>query len=491
MTLSKACHAAAAVLVTLVAGAADAGAQSTLGGLSPAFSTGQLGATIGSLPFDARQKAVSAITRFGIPAADVPHLRVDRTGALYYADPARAAPHPFDAAAARRSTVNIDRTKVFKLHSRKGAANVVYLNFRGGTVTGTAWNDSAGVATFQMLAYSEDGDRSNVSQAEANTIAEVWARMAEDYAPFGVDVTTEKPGSFGPNVAHVMFTPRTDKNGNAIYPSFVGGVAYVGVFGLSNFTYYQPALVFPEGVGGAKGLTEAGSHELGHNLGLSHDGTSTEGYYRGHGTGNASWGPIMGVGYYTSVTQWSKGEYADANNQQDDIQIISDSLGFRRDDHAATKAGATKLVVSSSGKVSSFTPQKDPLGKKSKKNRGVIERRKDVDVFVVKLSRRGTIDLSVTPSWKDDFVTAARGSNLDIRADLFRASGSGGPKDYGTLVASSNSKSDTNARVNATVGKGTYYLVISGVGPGDVLGTGYNDYGSLGQYFISGKVPRP
>ena len=46
---------------------------------------------------------------------------------------------------------------------------------------------------------------------------------------------------------------------------------------------------------------EAASHEAGHNLGLSHDGTRKTGYYAGHG----DWAPIMGVGYYREVSQWS------------------------------------------------------------------------------------------------------------------------------------------------------------------------------------------
>ena len=47
-----------------------------------------------------------------------------------------------------------------------------------------------------------------------------------------------------------------------------------------------------------KYIVEAASHEAEHDLGLSHDGTSTTGYYPGQGSGAVGWAPIMGVGYY-------------------------------------------------------------------------------------------------------------------------------------------------------------------------------------------------
>jgi hypothetical protein len=60
------------------------------------------------------------------------------------------------------------------------------------------------------------------------------------------------------------------------------------------------------------------SHEAGHNVGLGHDGTASVGYCQGHG----AWAPIMGVGYYRGISQWSKGEYAGANNTEDDHAVI-------------------------------------------------------------------------------------------------------------------------------------------------------------------------
>lgn len=44
------------------------------------------------------------------------------------------------------------------------------------------------------------------------------------------------------------------------------------------------------------------------------------------------------------------------------------------------------------------------------------------------------------------------------------------------------------ASINVNVNAGTYYLKIAGVGKGD-LATGYSDYGSLGQYQITGSYP--
>ena len=60
-----------------------------------------------------------------------------------------------------------------------------------------------------------------------------------------------------------------------------GGVAYVGVFDIrpTTATTSRPSSS-RSGVGtGAKNIAEAASHEVGHNLGLSHDGTAAVGYY--------------------------------------------------------------------------------------------------------------------------------------------------------------------------------------------------------------------
>jgi hypothetical protein len=44
-----------------------------------------------------------------------------------------------------------------------------------------------------------------------------------------------------------------------------------------------------------------------------------------------------------------------------------------------------------------------------------------------------------------------------------------------------------SASVSSTVAAGTYYLRLQGVGAGDAVTTGYSDYGSLGEYRLSGS----
>ena len=45
-----------------------------------------------------------------------------------------------------------------------------------------------------------------------------------------------------------------------------------------------------------KGIAEAATHEVGHTVGLYHDGDSTQEYYPGHGTGDDRMGADHGRG---------------------------------------------------------------------------------------------------------------------------------------------------------------------------------------------------
>ena len=111
------------------------------------------------------------------------------------------------------------------------------------------------------------------------------------------------------------------------------GSAWYDVFDLAtDHDFYQLAFVFPRMVGDdVKNLAEVSSHEVGHNFGLLHDGTATDGYCGGH----RSWAPIMGAGFGRPIVQWSLGDCAGANNQQDDLAIIAANGASLRPDEDA------------------------------------------------------------------------------------------------------------------------------------------------------------
>ncbi len=444
---------------------------------------GQLRSAFDPLPPQAQARALNWLNRFSFPAADLEYLRVDAEGGVLYEEPASlvAAPEPAEVAPlAEAVAAPISLTEAFSLHSRPGSTRTLYLDFDGHVVSGTIWNGT--YPNLYMRPYDFDGNDASFSAAELNSIADIWRRVAEDFAPFDIDVTTEEPPQFGPYVGHVLFTHMADQHGNPIYSCNCGGAAYVDVWGASNYGYFQPALVFIDGGTGVHSMAEAASHEFGHNLSLSHDGvTDGTAYYRGQGTGNVDWAPIMGVGYEGHVTQWSKGEYLGANNTQDDILILLGRLGRSPDDHANSDFSlATPLVVSGGTSVQATTPVSDP-DNLNPANKGIIENRSDVDLFSVDVGA-GTLDLTITPAWIETYAPAYyRGANLDIRARLYSANG--------VQLAASDPPDDTYARITADLNAGHYILAVEGVGVGDPLTSGYSDYASVGQYFINGTVP--
>ena len=397
-------------------------------------------------------------------------LKVDKNGYLLYADPAPAAgalaagAFADMASGAAAAAALAPLTDTFKLHSLPGAAHIVYLDFLGEVMHANAWTASQnGGADIVAPAFSIDADRTTFTDAELTVVQQVWQRVAEDYAPFNVDVTTEytgedaitRSGSGDNNYGmRVLISPISQYFGS------YGGIAYVGVFDMVG-DYYKPALVFPENLGpnGSRYIGEAASHENGHSFGLSHDGlVGGSAYYSGQGSGVTGWAPIMGVGYYQNLTQWSKGEYTNANNKEDDLALIAThGAPLRTDDVGNTIATATDLT--GSGIVTA---------------KGIAGTSSDADVFRV-TSGAGTLTVSATP--------ADLGPNLDIVLDLLDANGN--------PIATNNPVDLLTASVSATVAQGTYYIVVRGTGKGDPLATGYTSYGSLGAYTISANVPAP
>lgn len=443
-----------------------------------------------ALPATERGRAMDKLHGFSFPQNDADDLQADSEGGIFYSESYLPQPVSDSPTAGTTVALTLPPVDALKLHSRPGATRVVFLDFDGHVISGTAWNTTSGISSYNALPFDiESPANPAFNSDELNRIHEIWHRVAEDYAPFDIDVTTEEPISFGSTVGRILFTKDVDANAIQMPAYGAGGVAYVNVWGISNYaSYYSPALVYYNRLGPNHPpyMAEAGSHELGHNLSLSHDGTTNGAanlnclnatqYYCGQGSGLVSWGPIMGVGYYTNVTEWSKGEYTYANNTQDDLAIISGKLPYRVDDRGNTIATTTQLLVESDGSILNTNPQNDP-GNVDPNNKGIVETGTDIDMFYFDATA-GSVNIIVTPAWAAFTRSSTRGANLDIQATLY--------DQLGNQIAANDPNNDTNATISTTVGAGRYYLAVAGVGNAV---TPYSDYGSLGEYFISGSVP--
>ena len=343
----------------------------------------------------------------------------------------------------------------FLLESNPTATKTIYLDFNGHHSVNNQWGHD-----IVFDAFDRDGNVNSFSDAELIEIQKQFQNVAEDFLPFNVNVTTR---DFGPdrlirsNAADQFYGMRAlntqYKNG---FGNGTGGIAFLNSFGSSNDT---PVFAFNKGENNG---AMTNSHEVGHALGLNHDGLNGSTYHPGSGTGATSWGPIMGAPFNTNVTQWSNGDYPGSTRTEDDLAIITkpaNGFGFRVDDHGNTTASATNLAVGS-----------NMFGW------GIVEQRSDLDFFSFDFLTAGDLSLQIDPFQGRP--------NLDILANLYDSNG--------VLLFSSNPIDNVNALFNVQItSAGRYYLSIDGTGKTGV----YSDYGSLGFFTVQGSflssVPEP
>jgi hypothetical protein len=330
-------------------------------------------------------------------------------------------------------------------NSYPAATATIFLDFDGQTVDGTSWNSDGPIVC-------------NSSNLTSDQVTEIFNRVAEDYRPFNLNITTDSTKYLSAPVnqrMRVVLTTSSDWYGSA------GGVSFVNSFTWGD---NSPAFVFTALLGyNTKNISEAASHEIGHTLGLRHQAsydancTKLSEYNSGVGSGEIGWAPIMGVGYSRNLTLWNNGANPlGCTSYQDDLGIITSNangFGYRTDDYSNTTKGAT---------IANFYNN-------SFKVNGIIETDKDVDVVQVNIPATGKFHLDAIPF---NVGTGNVGSDLDLQLRLLDQNGD--------VINTYNPQSVLSATIDTTLAAGVYYLSVNG--SGNVYAP---NYASLGSYTLS------
>jgi hypothetical protein len=337
------------------------------------------------------------------------------------------------------------QAQIPKLNSHPGAAPVIFLDFDGHYVSGTSWNYNG---PFQC----------GPANLNADQITRIFNNVAEDYSPFNINVTTDSTKYHAAPVRQrirVILTVSSSWYGSA------GGVAYTGSFTWGDNT---PCFVFTELLqNNLKNISEAAAHEAGHTLGLRHQATydqnclMTSSYNTGVGSGEASWAPIMGVGYYRNSTTWHQGPgpYG-CNNIQSDLSIITSTANgiiYKNDDY-----GESFQHVN----ITPFTNKKFTID-------GIISTPEDKDLFKFTLSSQRRVKINAVPT----ATSGNSGTNLDIAIDLYENKNN---------IRTFNPSATLSVSIDTILPAGTYHLLIDGVGNEFTT-----EYGSLGPYMIEAE----
>jgi hypothetical protein len=323
------------------------------------------------------------------------------------------------------------------LNSLPGAHASIYLNFTG---------DGS------YLPFDTNGDPTTFSASELNDIKAIWQQVAENFAPFNINVTTVDPRTVAGYTGGVCQVDLTSSSGSA------AGLAGIGTFSGSSASNPAGALVFgPQAAGLTRYYAEVATHEAGHTLGLQHHSdfsgtTLVNEYSSGPGDGTA---PFMGNVGGSARGLWWYG-LDDQDQYENDLDIIAgaaNGFGYRPDDAGNTVATATPLSIAG-GVIN---------------NPGLISTMSDLDYW--------------------SFTTAGGAANFVVGAPSY---GTLDPKfevvdQAGNVVVDWQ---DTHSGVDSwsgTLAAGSYDLVVASDGISS--GATPTNYGfNVGTYTISGSV---
>ena len=382
------------------------------------------------------------------------------------------------------------------LNSNLGALYNVYLDFSGFNYTGT-WG---GATPGNVPAYTQDADATTFNSAEISAIKETWARVAQKYVGFNINITTVDPAAGMTDSQRQTFYDNkqyfthTVIGGTYNWFGASGGVSYVGVAQQATTTNgMRTNWIFPvNGTGTSpNNVTAATAHEDGHHLSLQHqtDENNGGGYSSNNGaSGNGSYAPIMGTTYSSQRGTWRQGK---TGTNANDVAVLESnfSMGALQDDnvgHAA--ASASNLPVNADGTVNATLAKGFimPMASTSYSAIGESSYTKDYFKFV---SAGGTV--SLTASDGTQLLTpgvADPGATMRSVMRILDSSGN-------ILGTSTDDTSTLLHSWSGSLAVGTYYAQI--VSYGDYVSSYEpgSHYFNMGAYFISGSglstVPEP
>ena len=407
---------------------------------------------------------------------------------------------------------NATATGVPSLNSNPGASYTVYLDFAGFSFNGTWGNTSNSPGDTPSF----DGTTGAFTSAEQATIKQIWARVAEKYSPFSVNVTTVDPavaaGQAGDDSSRQAYYDQTARlmhtviGGDGTWDGGGGGVSYVGV---TQAPQYDASLnggagggfhtnwIFPANLGpnDPKAISEASAHENGHGLGLSHQsdysGTTlmTEYSTNNGASGAGSFSPIMGASYSSQRGLWRSGnsfQNSSGPTPQNDPQVILGNSGMTlvNDGIGHTRLTATPLSLNGSNLI----PNNDkgiivPSNSTTPNPIGVSNYTTDFFSFN---STGGTLNVTlfdsaerITPGSPDP------GGTLWSTLTLLDANGN----PVGTPVTTNASTQSEN--ITRSLSSGLFFLEVSSAGGQTSTFDSSAHYYDMGDFFMSGIVPTP
>lgn len=367
-------------------------------------------------------------------------------------------------------------------HSRPEAKRRIYLDFTGYVEDSAALVAAAReglskpamtyIATAPFEYIGRFGDRSQVYPT-ASAIYDIWRMVAEDFAAFDVDITTEAPAyealvkqsaedeAYGKRVV-IGYAQGTSSPWYPNSGAFAGG----GCFGES---VDRPVFIFS--TSSRQNIAAQVTHEVSHTLGLSHDSGNVwfgdflgrQTYYQGveltrSGELNTSttwesnlyWYPVMGAAplaqsasttageryFYDEgdfINQWSRGSYSSATNQEDDFAIllglaegsgtqfvgeVDYPVAVRNLALAADEAGDAPAQAADLGTlaVGGSLSAQGVIGKHVTEAGAVAD---DVDCYAIEVAQGAWLEAAAVPGFKD----LTEGASLDACLEVLTPEG--------------------------------------------------------------------